>query len=158
MNTLHKLLFASFIVLGIAFIFQCYDVEAASRYSSKVLVEAPSSSGAISGFTKGCAVTAVYASSNTVYNHTNWFVLLATNVTIENISIDNFANSQYRSPALWFPVMSTVAAINANQYTPQVYKVFDYGEEGISFSTAPYIYKTAATSGQAQRVWLEIIP
>ena len=154
MNKIHKFLFASFVALGMTLTFQCYDVEAASRYSGKAWVEAPASSGAITGYTKGCAVTAVFASSESASIITDWFVLIATNATENIVGVASFAAADYRSPALTFPV----STITTNGYMPQVYKVIDYGEEGISFSSAPYVYKTAATSGQSQRVWLEIIP
>jgi len=156
MSKINKIVFASFIAIGIAFSFQFDKLEAASRFDGSVWVEAPASSGAIAGFSKGCSVKAVYASSNTATTTSaNWFCLLSTPGAGEGISgISTFLNSQYRSPAMYFPVISSETT---NTYSG-VYKVLEYGESGISFSSAPYIYKNGATSGQAQRVWLEIIP
>jgi len=128
--------------------------QSASRFSASVLVEAPASSGSLSGYSRGCAVKSVYSSSNSVSVISNWVQLISTNPIESITAYSSFGDSAHRSPAMTFPV----STITTNGYMPQVYKVIDFGEDGISFSTAPYIYKSAATSGQANRVWLEIIP
>lgn len=154
MNSLKKVVFASFVTFGIVCLFQSYT-EAASRYSGLAWVEAPVSSGNITGYTKGCAVRAVYASSNTATSAiTNWFVIIASNASENIVGLGSFASADYRSPAMYFPVVSSNTTVSYSG----IYKVLDYGEEGISFSSAPYIFKNGATSGQAQRVWLQIIP
>src|SRR3990167_604686 len=152
MNTLHKVVFASLVAVMVATQFS--KVEAAGRYSGNAWVKAPSSSGSFTGWEHGARVLAIYASSDTASSQTNWFFLVATNPATSITGISSFENKDYRSPAINFPVSTTTAS----GYNMPVYKVFEYGDEGISFATAPYVYKSAATSGQARRVWLEIAP
>src|SRR3990167_1574481 len=153
MKKMNKIIFASFIAVGITFSFQFDNLEAASRFDGGAWVEAPVTSGSISGYSRGCSVLAVYASSNTSAA-TNWFAVIATNPAENIVGPDSFASADYRSPAMFFPIVSSNTTITYSE----IYKVLDYGEGGISFSTAPYIFKSAATSGQAQRVWLKIVP
>jgi len=145
-----------FVALLVSFVWVVGNLSAASRYDGTVWVEAPASSGSIAGYSRGCTVVAVYASSNTESTISNFFVLIATNpVAAGAITWPSFADSTYRSPAMFFPVSTTTAN---SGYMPQPYKLIDYGNTGLVFSTAPYVIKTAPTSGQANRVWLEIIP
>lgn len=116
-------------------------------------IEAPTSSGTIGGFGKS-KLLAVYASSNSASTPTNWFVILDTPGVTSGLDITSFSTANYKSPPMMFPV-STVTANTVNQ---MYWKVIDYGEEGISISSAPYVYKSAATSGMAQRVFLKIVP
>lgn len=151
MNTFEKLVFTFLIAFGM--LAMAKDVSAASRYSGIAWVEASASSGSLSGYSKGCSVLAVYASTDTDLPQ-NWFQLIATNPVTAISGHSQFSAADHRSPALFFS--STATAIN--NWNMPAYKVLDYGVDGISFATAPYIYKSGATSGQARRVWLLIVP
>lgn len=126
------------------------------------IVEAPASSGVVvgnDGSTAGSVavygrarVRAVYASSDTA-NLGGWFVLIDTaGLTPALPGIAAFADGRWKSPPMNFPYVDvgTVAVNGA------IYKMVEYGPEGVVFSSGVYVFKSAATSGQARRVFVEI--
>ena len=153
---LQKVIFASLIALAFSVCLGRLDV-CAERYDGWTVREAPTSSGSITGLSSSgkCVVGAVYASSQTLVTDSAYFVLLDTNAA-ERINMDSFATDNFRSPAFLFPVSTTSVSGGGYTNVSSSYKIADYMPDGISFSTAPYVFKSAATSGFSRRVYLLI--
>lgn len=107
-------------------------------------------------FLDGGRVAALYASTDTTPG-ANYFVLVDTpGVQASNAAWPaSYPANLRKSPALFFVVQSTpltggisgALATNSNMSV-----VLDYGDYGIRISSAAYIFKTAASSGEALKV------
>ena len=153
MDKLKLIIVSSLFILG-AFL-TAARAEIGGRYEGVEFLEADISSGVV-GSSRKSRVLAIYASSNTSLTQTEWFVLLSSGDHERTLYSDYVegASGQFKSPPIFFPVASTNTV--SNSFGQNYYKVMDYGERGISISSAAYIYKSAPTSGNARRVWLQI--
>lgn len=95
---------------------------------------------------------AIYASSDTA-NFATYMVAIDTNSGIVFGETGLADTARYRSPVVNFPTLvsngSTISVV-----TPGMYKVVDYGDDGVRFDNGIYIHKSAATSGQARRAYI----
>ena len=98
-------------------------------------------------FTGAGRVKKVFASSDTTLGAN--FAFLADTVTASDPAIASFDETRRRSPVFQFPVSTVTASGSSGQ---GIWTVVDYGEDGVIFTSACYVWKTAAASGQALRV------
>ena len=114
------------------------------------MVEAQTSSGTVGDVSLEADVLAIWASSDT-NNFSNLFVLFDS-IPANSLTGPNQLTTWQATPSFNF-IVSSIAFANDGIV---MNKVADFGAEGIYFQNAPYVFKTAGTSGQARRVWLEL--
>lgn len=116
------------------------------------LYEFAGTSGTVSGPQPPYDVRRVFASSDTVpvAGAQNWFILLATSANNGTV-FSQFTADVKMSPAVLFPTTWTYLNTAGN---PAL--MLDYGPDGVHFSTHCYVFKTAASSEHALRLYLEI--
>ena len=132
-------------------------LQAETRDDGWTMVEAPVSSGNFTGIGR-CRVKAIYASTGTFgSNGTEFFLFLNTGAFNHIDGPEVFDPTNYKAPPMHFPWVSTgtiSAAASANGVYYPLHKVMDYGDDGVAISSRPYVFKSAASSGYARRVYL----
>lgn len=142
---MNKIIFASFLaMLGLVSF-----SHSGTRFDAWQFIEAPATSGTV--ITGKCTLGAIYSSSNSASTLTSYFFVADTSGANSLLDTTMFSNADYRSPVILFPV----STVTTSGYDP-FYLAVDYGSDGIAISSSPYVYKSAATSGFANRVWLKI--
>lgn len=121
--------------------------EAAGLFEGWQITEVTASSATV--FDGTGRVKAVYVTTQ-VSNATDWTVLIDTPADTPNgTTFASFTSGRKKSPAIYF----TSNTVNSGLLTN--YKAIDYGEDGIIFSSACFVFKTAASSGEANKVFVE---
>ena len=108
------------------------------------LTEITSSTGAFEGVGR---VQAVYVSTQQS-NGTDWTVLIDS-APGTDIRLISFPSAQKKSPAVLF----TSNTVNSGLLTN--YKALDYGEDGALFTKGCFVYKTNASTGESNKVFIK---
>lgn len=142
------------------FLIRSERISGGTRDDGWMFKEAPAYSGFVAGLSPGhkSIVTAVFASTQTTGDIGEFFILVdspAFTGTGTNVAggMNSFASEQYRSP----PTLFVISTMTVNgYYGTSLTKVLDYGAEGVTFSSAPYVVKSSTSSGQARKVFLQM--
>lgn len=147
------------ILLGVAFLPKTVEADPFTRDQGWSFREAPAHSGFMSGLSpKKVVVQAVYASTPAT-NTSPYFIVIDspayTGVAPSGSGdVTPFDSAQWRSPPAYFSISSSV--VSGPLLGTGLHKVIDYGGDGISFASAPYVIKSATSSGGANRVFLQL--
>lgn len=98
-------------------------------------------------------VKRVWASSDTANVPTNWFQLLDIStfgIPGYFVGVGGLDPSKGKTPPLYFPIPST-STLQGSSYNP----IFDFGDDGVKFTSGCYIFKSANGSGGALQVSVE---